>query len=105
MKDEFLVLQNYKEQLANAKNLKQQELEALIILLSNQIIDNNFSNDGPIASWILVLRHIQIKKELSEKEETMLHYAEQGKIMVYKLNYNKNKKIRKRLNFDKKPVK
>ena len=70
------------------------DLEKLIIILSNEIIDNNFDEKGPIASWVLLLRNLQLKKKMTEKEEDMLLNAERGIILAYKPNYNKNEKVR-----------
>lgn len=100
MKKQFEILEKYKYVLSKAKELNQTDLEKLIIILSNEIIDNNLDEKGPIASWVLLLRNLQLKKKMSEKEEDMLLNAKRGIILAYKPNYSKNEKIRKKLKFD-----
>lgn len=100
MKKQFEILEKYKNILSRVKDLNQIDLEKLIIILSNEIIDNNFDEKGPIASWVLLLRNLQLKKKMTEKEEDMLFNAERGIILAYKPNYSINEKVRKNLKFD-----
>lgn len=92
------VLLKYDKYFSKLSELSQAEIEALIIFLENEVIENNFDNYGIIANWINLLRKLELKIELTLDEKRAIGRASHRSFILLKELCKDEKKEKKLLN-------
>lgn len=89
------ILLKYDEYFKRLSELKQQEVEALIIFLENEVIDNNLDSYGIIGNWINLLRKVELKMKLTLDETRAIGRAShRSYILLKELCKNEKKEVK-----------
>lgn len=92
------ILLKYDEYFKKLSNLTEGEIEALIIFLENEVIDNNLDSYGLVGCWINLLRKVQLKMELTLDETRAIGRASHRSYVLLKELCKDEKKEVKLLN-------
>lgn len=92
------VLIKYKQYFDRLETLKQEEIEALIIFLENEISNEELSEYGLVSNWINLIKKIQLRIILTEEEKKAINDFKTGNYFLPKELCKDEKKDKKILN-------